>query len=94
LTPELEQKLVQLFKSSDSSLACHGVEYKVAFPVKKDAANRRENLQDGVREIQTERDCGLWSEEEVDEELRDSCLDFSQTACLFPQLLAKAQLAA
>jgi hypothetical protein len=94
LTPELEQKLVQLFKSSDNSLDFLGVEHKDAVLVKKDAANRRVNLQDVVREIQTEFDCGLWGEEEVDEELRDSCLNFSQIACLFPQLLAKAQLAA
>jgi hypothetical protein len=93
-TPELERKLVQLFKSSDNCLDFLGLEYKIVVPVRKDRKNRRENLQDVVREIQTECDCGLWSEEEVDNELRDSCLKFSQTACLFSQLLAKAQLAA
>jgi hypothetical protein len=51
------------FKSSDNSLDFLfveynvadflGVEYNVAVPVKKDAANRQENLQDVVREIQT-----------------------------------------
>ena len=95
LSHEYQRKLTQLFKKSPfDNLHLIGLEYYVAASVMKDAVQRREDVQDVVCAIQSECGRGLLSKDEVDEELRECCLNYSQTACLFAQLLAKAQMAA
>mmetsp|Transcript_13457 Transcript_13457/g.17547 ORF Transcript_13457/g.17547 Transcript_13457/m.17547 type:complete len:215 (+) Transcript_13457:102-746(+) len=98
LTPALEKKITEIFiKSSESStemLDLIGLESYVAAGIKKSCAQKREQIQDAVYDIQCEFEHGLWTKNEVEDELRESCLNFSQAACLFAQLLAKAQQAA
>jgi hypothetical protein len=93
LTPAQKHNLYQLFNSNEN-LNLIGLDYHISESLKKDAVQRREEIQDVVCTIQSEYDSGIWNEVQVVDELRDSCLNFSQAACLFAQMVAKAQLAA
>eukprot|EP00522_Entomoneis_paludosa_P016696 CAMPEP_0172456132 /NCGR_PEP_ID=MMETSP1065-20121228/14216_1 /TAXON_ID=265537 /ORGANISM="Amphiprora paludosa, Strain CCMP125" /LENGTH=207 /DNA_ID=CAMNT_0013208821 /DNA_START=18 /DNA_END=641 /DNA_ORIENTATION=+ len=93
LTPQLQEQLSQLFKSQEA-LELIGLESYVAASVKQHTCLRREQIQDVVYDIQSEYLQGLWSMEELEEELMESCLNYSQAACLFAQLLAQAQASA
>mmetsp|Transcript_16758 Transcript_16758/g.21858 ORF Transcript_16758/g.21858 Transcript_16758/m.21858 type:complete len:214 (+) Transcript_16758:257-898(+) len=92
LSSELEQQTNQLFLDNNMDLI--GLENYVATAIKKSCQQKREHIQDAVHDIQSEFEQGLWGVDEVDEELRDSCLKFSQPTCLFAQLLAKGQASA
>mmetsp|Transcript_16759 Transcript_16759/g.21859 ORF Transcript_16759/g.21859 Transcript_16759/m.21859 type:complete len:216 (+) Transcript_16759:257-904(+) len=89
LSSELEQQTNKLFLDNNTDLI--GLEICVASAIEKSCQQRRGHIQDAVCDIQSEFDHGLWEVDEVDEELRNSCLNFSQPACLFAQLLAKGQ---
>lgn len=92
LTSKQQAQIQQLY-SQDQYLELIGLEYQVCVDMKKDAHAQRDEIQDVVYDIQVETLKGLWSEVEAQTELRDSCLNFSQAAGLFAQLLAQAQLA-
>jgi hypothetical protein len=90
MNSELEQQIKQLFL--DNNIDLIGLECYVSSAIKKKYQQRREKIQDAVYDVQSEFEQGLWEVDEVDEELRDSCLNFSQSACLFAQLVAKGQV--
>eukprot|EP00527_Entomoneis_sp_CCMP2396_P008790 CAMPEP_0198139512 /NCGR_PEP_ID=MMETSP1443-20131203/2797_1 /TAXON_ID=186043 /ORGANISM="Entomoneis sp., Strain CCMP2396" /LENGTH=213 /DNA_ID=CAMNT_0043801653 /DNA_START=115 /DNA_END=752 /DNA_ORIENTATION=- len=89
MNSELEQQINQLFL--DNNIDLIGLESYVSFAIKKSWQQKRENIQDAVYDVQSEFELGLWEVGEVDEELRNSCQNFSQPACLFAQLVAKGQ---
>ena len=71
-----------------SNMNLIGLEYYAVRFVVKDARARREFLQDAVSDIQHENDM---LDEDVAEELRDSCRSITRTSRLFAQYLARAQ---
>ena len=82
--------LASLFRSSRRS-AFLGLEFYFVPSLKKEAQKKREKLQDTVLDVQLEHEQGILSDSEYLEELRDSCMVYSQASCLFAQILAKAQ---
>ena len=82
---------IQCLYDDEKYLNLIGLELRVATAIRKDALQRRKAVQDAVYDIQSECDRGLWSEQDAQEELRESCLHYTQTMNLFAQLLAKAQ---
>ena len=90
LTLDQEDDLRCLY-DDEKYLNLIGLEFKVATDIRKDALQRRQAIQDAVYDIQSECDRGLWSVQDAQEELRESCLHYTQTMNLFAQLLAKAQ---
>ena len=95
LTPVVSKQLATLYTGSDAALELIGLELHVDKRLKQEARIRREAIQDVVYDIQTEHDRGLFlNNEELQCELRDCCLNYSQALGLFAQLQALAQLAA
>lgn len=91
-TSRLLKKLSKVYSSSsrEHDLHLHGLEYHVACSIKQVCNERNDKIQDTVQDIQVEQEHGLWTPGELEEEMRDSCLLFSQPSCLFAQLLAIA----
>lgn len=87
----LEEELVDLYQGQ-----CHwiGLESLLARVLKHDSRRRRCAIRNTVLEIQNEYRRGLWSPDNVGQELWESCRNYSQTSCLFAQLVARAQLLA
>eukprot|EP00523_Entomoneis_sp_CCMP467_P006255 CAMPEP_0168730644 /NCGR_PEP_ID=MMETSP0724-20121128/6836_1 /TAXON_ID=265536 /ORGANISM="Amphiprora sp., Strain CCMP467" /LENGTH=206 /DNA_ID=CAMNT_0008777587 /DNA_START=340 /DNA_END=957 /DNA_ORIENTATION=- len=84
LSPKLKDQLLQLFQSPEY-LEVIGLEAHIA-RVKTCTLERRENILDTVYDIQSEYLQGHWKRSEVEEELMESCLNFTQAGCLFAQL--------
>ena len=89
LTPSLTRKLKTLYHDRRNLT---GLEYHVCEAIQETIEQKRQDMQEAVQEILVEQKQGLWeSREEMEKEMRDSCLNFSQSAGLFAQLLAQAQ---
>lgn len=93
LTEEQQHNLSNLFQDSDN-VDILGLEFHLVQKIKVMAEQTRDDVQEVVADIQDEYKRGLWTSDQVSQELRDSCLNFSQSSVLFSQLLAKAQLGA
>jgi len=89
MTPALEQQLKSLFQQNDESLI--GLESRVVLAIRQDVRKRREEKYKAIQDIQTEYHQGQWSDAEVNEVYRGSCLVSSQASGLFAQLLAMAK---
>ena len=92
-TSRLLKKLSKVYNTNTSNLLdlhLHGLEYHVACSIQQACSERNEKIQDIVQDVQVEQEHGLWTPGEMEEELRDSCLLFSQPSALFAQLLALA----
>uniref|UniRef100_A0A7S2Y846 Uncharacterized protein n=1 Tax=Entomoneis paludosa TaxID=265537 RepID=A0A7S2Y846_9STRA len=84
LTAEQES---QLMTALSNNMELIGLENYVVRSIAKASRSRREFLQDVVADIIDEAD----EDDEVAEELRDSCYSISRVACLFSQYMAQAQ---
>eukprot|EP00527_Entomoneis_sp_CCMP2396_P003635 CAMPEP_0198154672 /NCGR_PEP_ID=MMETSP1443-20131203/68727_1 /TAXON_ID=186043 /ORGANISM="Entomoneis sp., Strain CCMP2396" /LENGTH=292 /DNA_ID=CAMNT_0043821369 /DNA_START=76 /DNA_END=954 /DNA_ORIENTATION=- len=93
LTEAQEKQISHLYSCDECRIDLIGLEHHVVDAIKKDARVHREAIQDAVYEIQLEHNKGLWSDMEAQDELRESCINFTQASGLFAQLLAKAQQA-
>ena len=71
-----------------------GMEYQIIPFIQQDALDCQESIQYVVQDVQKEHTQSLWSADELLEELRESCRNFSQVSALFSQCLALAQLKA
>lgn len=100
LMAEDTTKLNRLSELISSSTSCDeeeddeliGLEHQLVLSVKNDLRQRRDAVQDAVHDIQCERRQGLWpDEDEMQKEIKDSCLHHSQCSALFFQLLAVAR---
>mmetsp|Transcript_12246 Transcript_12246/g.16018 ORF Transcript_12246/g.16018 Transcript_12246/m.16018 type:complete len:216 (-) Transcript_12246:80-727(-) len=91
LSDKQKEQISQLYGNDESLLELIGLEYQVVVEIKKEAQTKREDLQDVVYDVQLEHKRGMWNDVEVQDELRDSCLNFTQSSGLFAQLLALAQ---
>ena len=95
LSPALSNQLTALYTgSSNAAMELIGLELHVDKRLKQEAQARREAIQEVVYDVQKEYDRGLWTDEELQRELRDCCLNHSQAFGLFAQLQALAQLGA
>lgn len=70
-----------------------GIEHELVMMIKKDRRQRRDGVQDVVYDIQREHRQGLWEDDdnEMLDEIQESCLHYSQCSDLFTQLLALAR---
>ena len=66
-----------------------GVETRLGEDMTVDALRRRFSLYQVVPEIQSEVD--LWARDEWEEEMVDSCINYSQTAILYARLIASVR---
>lgn len=89
LTREKSKQLRRLYRR-ESQMELLGLEFYSVKGLKEDAQKVRDEIQDTVYEIQLEQRKGMWTEGEVEDELRDSCRAFSQGPTLFAQLVARA----
>ena len=93
LTEQQEEQICQLYhmEPEENRIELLGLEYQVVDDIRKESRAQRDELQDVVYDVQVEYSKGMWTKEEVSEELRESCISFTQASHLFAQLLAKAQ---
>mmetsp|Transcript_13923 Transcript_13923/g.30429 ORF Transcript_13923/g.30429 Transcript_13923/m.30429 type:complete len:202 (-) Transcript_13923:183-788(-) len=83
---------VQAAAQSMTSFDLIGMESNLCAAVKKDMRKKRESIQDVVFDIQLECDRGLWENvEEMQTELYESCINYTQACGLFAQLIAQMQ---
>lgn len=100
MNAEIEPLLSQLYRVRDdnddeySSLDLIGIEMYLENRVRREAKERREAIQDVVYDVQKEYRSGLLDRNGIDDELRESCLYFSQASSLFAQIQAQARLVA
>uniref|UniRef100_A0A7S3DRT0 Uncharacterized protein n=1 Tax=Entomoneis paludosa TaxID=265537 RepID=A0A7S3DRT0_9STRA len=95
LTPEQQHNVLNLFKACGPEADLIGLEFHVVTNITVEAQRERENIQEVVDDIQGEYERGLWeTSDSFCQELRDSCLNFSQASTLFARFMAQAQLEA
>ncbi|KAL7564677.1 hypothetical protein ACA910_021233 [Epithemia clementina (nom. ined.)] len=95
MNAKIQKKLSQLYRLDDDiSLELIGLEPHIQGELRRVAREHRGQVQDVVYEIQEEKRRGLWSDDKIHDELRDSCLCYSQAFGLLAQLLARAQVLA
>ena len=93
---EVENIMYERVFASNSSWCMQyvGMEDRISTKINMNQVLRREAVQETVQDIQDEVDMGILDEEDAVEDLRDSCLPFSQTSMLFAQFMAKGFAAA
>lgn len=91
ITSKHIKKLSKLISNDKGMGDAVGLEKKLVASIKADLYERRCAVQDVVHDIQSEKCHGLWDDDEMQAEIRESCLNYSQCSLLFSQLLASAQ---
>ena len=96
LTPRIQRVIEVLYKNDDEDERSNwmGLELYLPNGLRHESKKRRTWLRMVVSDIQGEYRQGLWNEENIHEELRESCRNYSQTFALFAQCLGQAQAAA
>lgn len=91
LTDEKEKLFNHLYASDENCIDLIGLEVYLQSRLRREYKVRRECIQDVVHDIQNEYAEGILTKYDVDQELQDSCLNFTQAMVLMAQLQAQAQ---
>ncbi|KAL7559791.1 hypothetical protein ACA910_019791 [Epithemia clementina (nom. ined.)] len=92
LNDDIQRKLALLYTQEEMSIELIGLESYVVSRVRREARERRDAVQEVVFDVQNEYNAGLLDDDDFSNELRDSCLNFSQACGLFAQLQAQVRL--
>lgn len=88
------KELAKLYAKSEEIYGYIGMEHRLVDSIERDIGQRKYDILKTVYEIQCEqRIDGLWEncDEEMQIEMRESCLHYSQCNVLFSQMIALAQ---
>ena len=96
LTPQIEEKLRLLYversdKGDNYRFDWVGLECFILDSLRSESKSRYESIQEVVSDIEAEYNFNLWTTAEMEDELRDSCRNFSQAHGLMAQLIARAR---
>ncbi|KAL7564244.1 hypothetical protein ACA910_012271 [Epithemia clementina (nom. ined.)] len=91
---QIHHMLMVQYSQDERFLDFIGVEKYVDTRLRRECKERVESIYDVVQDIQKEHEAGFLSDKQLHDELRDSCLNFSQASSLFAQFQAKARFLA
>ena len=92
LNDETERVFSLLYSSNNNCIDLIGNELYLQSRWRSESKARRDSILDVVYDIQNEYTAGILTEDKIEEELRESCLYYSQAMVLLAQLQAQAQL--